>query len=890
MAQTEHDLTDIPTALRDDIRDLGRVLGETLQQQVNQDFFETVETIRTLAKSGRHDAQDAQRLRDYIQALPDEITPLLARAFGHFLNLANIAESYQNIRQLHQDRSTDQLGQVTGQLEELLPRLKAEGVSEQTIYETLCHLHVELVLTAHPTEVKRRTLIQKYAYIAGLLEERDRQELSADEADFLDSKLRTVMTSIWQTDEIRRVRPTPIEEAKWGFAVIEETLWTALPKYLRQLDQVMQKHLGKSLPLHVMPVRFASWMGGDRDGNPNVTAQVTRHVFQLSRWMAMDLYAREVDRMVQRLSMHTCDAVLRQKVGDAQEPYRVYLRTLRKRLYATRDWYNAQLTGKPVEHDSAMLITELADLLEHLMVCYRSLMACQGEVIANAGLLDLIRRVHCFGLTLTHLDIRQEASRHTEVFTAITEYLELGHYADWSETDKQHFLLTELSNKRPLLPPDMPCTESVQEVLDTARVIAEQGGEAKGAYVISMAGHPSDVLAVILLQKMCGVEKPLRVVPLFETLDDLTRAPETMQALFAIDWYHQHIAGQQEVMIGYSDSAKDAGKLAASWAQYEAQEKLTTIAASAGVQLTFFHGRGGSAGRGGGPVHATLLSQPPGSLQGRMRVTEQGEVIQQKYGLPRWAQHNLMLYTVATLEATLLPPPTPKSAWRALMAQLSTDSVNSYRALVRESEDFLQYFHQVTPEQELGRLLIGSRPAKRKPQGGVESLRAIPWVFAWTQIRLMLPAWLGVETALATALSDQRETLVDMLKTWPFFSSLLDTLDMALLKSDSEIAEYYEHLLADDTIKPLGKHLRDRLSEIHTLVTDLNQTNTHTRQNREALRQSIAVRNTYADPLNLLQAELIRRLRQGKCQDCSALEDALMITIAGISAAMKNTG
>lgn len=890
MAKATPDLTDIPTELRDDIRHLGQVLGETLQQQVSQEFFETVETIRTLAKSGRHNQQDADKLRDCIKRLPDEVTPLLARAFGHFLNLANIAESYQNIRQLNTQNAAGQLDHLSGQLAELIPRLQKAGMSDEKIYNTVCHLHIELVLTAHPTEVKRRTLIQKYAYIAGLLEEQDRRALSSEELSALEMKLKTVMTSIWQTDEIRRIRPTPVEEAKWGFAVIEETLWWALPKYLRQLDQTLQKYFNRSLPLDIMPIRFASWMGGDRDGNPNVTAKVTRQVLYLSRWMAMDLYAKEVDRMIQRLSMHQCDDILRKLVGqEAKEPYRVYLRQLRARLQATRTWYDAKLKGKVIECN-VPLIQNLPDLLEPLMICYRSLLACRGQVLANAGLLDLIRRVHCFGLTLTNLDIRQEASRHADVLNTITDYLDLGQYNEWSEQQKQTFLLTELQSRRPLLSDDMSCSDEVAEVLATMHVIAEQGGEAKGAYVISMAGYPSDVLAVVLLQKICGVKKPLRVVPLFETLDDLQRAPATMQALFEIDWYHQHIDGHHEVMIGYSDSAKDAGKLAASWAQYEAQEKLTAIAEQHQVQLTFFHGRGGSAGRGGGPVHATLLSQPPGSIQGRMRVTEQGEVIQQKYGLLRWAQHNLMLYTVAVLEATLLPPPIPQQPWRDLMACLSECSVNSYRGLVRENSQFIEYFHQVTPEKELGRLLIGSRPAKRRKQGGIESLRAIPWVFAWTQIRLMLPAWLGIGEAFATHLKTHRPVLIEMLKHWPFFSSFLETLDMVLLKSDLEVAEYYERLLANDDIKLLGEQLRQRLQSVHEVTTDLLQQDTRQKDNREALKQSIQVRNTYADPLNILQAELMRRLRQEQWTDKTALEDALMITIAGISAAMKNTG
>ena len=872
MAQTKRTISD-------DIHALGDLLGQTLKTHEGEATYELVEQIRTLAKSARTSEPDAHTLRQLIRELPDEATPQLARAFGQFLHLANIAESYDNERQLRQQREP---------MMALLPKLLEQNQSAQAITEALCDQQIELVLTAHPTEVKRRTLIQKYGYIAGLLEQRDRLEMSDAEVAHWQNKLKTVVSSIWLTDEIRRVRPTPVEEAKWGFAVIEDTLWQAIPQYLRRLDDAMQTHLGKALPLDCAPITIGAWMGGDRDGNPNVTSEVTHEVLLLAQWMAMDLYTREVNRMVQRLSMHACNDALRDIVGETSEPYRVYLRILRDRLSATRAWLQSQLAGHDVEPEMPLILNR-EDLLQPLMLCYQSLIDCGAEDIANASMVDLIRRVHVFGTTLVRLDVRQEADRHSEVMATVTDYLGLGDYQAWSEQEKCAFLQTELTSKRPLLPPELPANDNVQEVLATCRVIAQHNAEAMGAYVISMASTASDVLAVQLLQKMVGVAHPMRVVPLFETLDDLNQASTVMRALYDMPVYKDTLQGRQEVMIGYSDSGKDAGKLAASWAQYEAQEQLLAVSQKAGVQLTLFHGRGGSVGRGGGPVHSTLLSQPPGSVQGRMRVTEQGEVIQQKYGLLHWAQHNLMLYSVAALEATLLPPPEPKPTWRAVMAEMSAVSVEAYRHVVREKAEFVPYFRQVTPEQELGRLLIGSRPAKRKAQGGIESLRAIPWVFAWTQTRLMLPAWLGIGEALDAVLPTHKDTLCDMLKHWPFFYALMDMLDMVLTKADSQIAAYYDDCLAEPDMKAFGEDLRTRLQHTkdmaHRIAADQAL-----REERQALRQSLTVRNTYADPLNLLQAEVMRRLRSGQVADERAVEDALMLCIAGISAAMKNTG
>ncbi len=876
--------------LREDVRLLGDLLGETLKTQEGESFYNLVEKIRFLSKSARQDNPDEAeaKLLKLIRSLGDEETLLLARAFSHFLNLANMAESYHLIR-THRNYADDALFSQVSPLEQLIPTLFEKGIQKETLIQTLTGMEIELVLTAHPTEVKRRTLIQKSGLISDLLTQRDRLNLTPFELAKTRENLGALIESIWQTDEIRRVRPTPVEEARWGLAIIEKVFWHAIPQYMKALNHAAQKTLGTSLPQTCCPIKISSWMGGDRDGNPNVTAKVTREVCLLSRWTAADLYYKDVDKLVQLLSMKQCNAELRELVGDVREPYRVYLRTVRNRLQQTKAWCRAQLKGQKTPSPEGVYL-EVDDLLTPLKICFQSLKDQKATSVADHSLLDLIHRVNCFGLSLIRLDVRQEAPRHKELINAITEYIGLGSYSDWNETERLEFLIRECQNRRPLMPKEMPLTPEQQELIDTLRVCADLPADGLGAYVISMASCPSDVLAVRLLQKEAGIKKIMRVVPLFETLDDLNNSQDVMDQLFSIPWYKADIQGDQEVMIGYSDSGKDAGKLAASWAQYKAQEALLDTAIQHDVRINLFHGRGGSVGRGGGPVEHALLAQPPGTVNRRIRVTEQGEVIQQKYSTPEVAVHNLMQYTSAVAEATLAPPPAPKAEWRDLMESMSTISCEEYRGMIRGHENFVDYFNQVTPAQELSRLYIGSRPAKRKAGGGIESLRAIPWVFAWTQIRLMLPAWLGTGSALNWAVNEGKEPqLQEMIEQWPFFYFFMDMLDMVLSKSDLRVAAYYDECLANHELKVLGTHLRESLRTTMDVAEHIAK-DLPAEEERQQWRASILVRNPYADPLNFLQGEILRRIKTKGYQSSDVLEDALMVTIAGISAGMKNTG
>ena len=464
----------------------------------------------------------------------------------------------------------------------------------------------------------------------------------------------------------------------------------------------------------------------------------------------------------------------------------------------------------------------------------------------------------------------------------------MGSYREWSEEQRQTFLLEQLESKRPLIPTYWPVSEDSAEVLDTCKVIAQHPQETLANYVISMAQQPSDVLAVALLLKESGVRWPVPIVPLFETLDDLERSASVMNQLWQMHWYQRYTKGEQCVMIGYSDSAKDAGKFTATWAQYKSQETLVSLAEQHAIKLTLFHGRGGTVGRGGGPVEKAMASQPPGSVKGRIRVTIQGEMIRYSLGMPRVAFNTLGNYLCATMKATLTPAPAPKPEWRELIEEMSTASLNGYRGIVRGHEQFVDYFRNLTPEQELGKLALGSRPARRKSGGGIETLRAIPWVFAWMQVRLNLPSWLGAEQALAKGEEVNPELLKDMLENWPFFSSFLDLLEMVVGKADGAICQHYERQLVAPELHPLGQQLRASLKTLEIQLNKLkNQTELLT--DEPVLQLSIDVRKPYIDPLNYLQAELLRRDR--KSGDISpALDLALKVTMAGVSAGMRNTG
>ena len=868
-------------------------------------------------------------------------------------------------------------------------RLRQLGFSPSDISAAMAEQRMDFVLTAHPTQATRRTLLSKYAQIANVLAMRERSDLSPLAEQHVDEELDRLLLSCWRTNTVRRVRPSPMDEARAGLAVVEDVLWFAVPRHLRNVDDALREIKAPPLPPSRSPITFSSWMGGDRDGNPFVTHEVTRDVVYLSRWRAADLYWRAIDELMWSLSMQTASPDLlllvhrlqsqsrddgafdrtarnfpdyrplpsvspshgapastaqsRTDKHDGQlsdEPYRIVLAHLREQLFVTRKYLEYLVNGDVsraqayIKNHRASLIVEKRQLLNPLLTIYSSLLQCNDHLIAQGPLTDVMRNISAFGLSLVKLDVRQESDRHRDCMNAITQYLNVGRYNEWTEEAKVAFLVQELDNQRPLIRWPLffasPfATDEVKEVLLTFKMIFEVGGEFLGAYVISMAHVASDVLIVSLLQKEAGVSRPLRVVPLFEMERDLKTAAQNVDTLFSLQAYKSRINGHQEVMLGYSDSSKDAGRITSVWELYKAQEALVAVAQKHGVRLTLFHGRGGSVGRGGGPQHLAILSQPPGSIGNDLRVTIQGETIEQHFGLVKTAQTTFGRYASATILSTLAPHGEPKAEWRDVIERMSAVSSAHYRSFVFHNPVFVPYFQTSTPVLELGDLKLGSRPSRRKPGGGVETLRAIPWVFAWTQVRLHLPVWLGLSKALEVMKAEGKEAVVkDMVRHWPFFQSTINLIEMVLVKADPHIHAYYDQQLIPPQQQPLvqlGQQLRGELTRTISEVLAIKgqaRLLEGTDGDRLILR-AVQARWPYIDSINLIQAELLRvirereRLKERRAKeredrddplhdhahtgaphdavedgsiDSMLLMDTLGVSIQAIAAGMQNTG
>ncbi len=886
----------IPTKLlREDIRLLGTFLGRVIKDQEGTKFFNIVERLRLLSKNTLLDKNKSKvfsKISKDIRKLSPEIIFKVTRAFSHILNLMNLAESLDASRKLNEyDNPYFKNKKQNLFIEDIINNLfKNRKISDKKIYNQATKLDIGIVLTAHPTEVKRRTLIQKYANLTTLMEQRHLYKKYPVKIIEIDRKLYSEIAIIWKTDELKRTKPSPLDEARWGLAVIEDSLWDTIPRVYKRLNDIFRKNLNKDLPRNFNPIQFGSWMGGDRDGNPNVTSEVTKKVILFSRWQAAKLYERELTKLIQDLSMEECSQAIKKVTGNSFEPYRVYLRPLRDKVRRTHQLIEAHINyNKPL--DDNKLLKDKYEIINPLREVRTSLNMNKGQHIANADLLDLIRRVRCFGINLARLDIRQESDRHEKLLNEIFKKKNKINYSQLSEEKKIELLNKSIKQKKSFVNKINLRDKENLEVWKTFKQISKEPEQCMGAYVISMTSKASDILSVYLLQLQAETKNLLRVVPLFETLDDLKNAKGVMQNLFKLPWYRKMINSKQEVMIGYSDSSKDAGKLSASWHQYKLQEELRNLAKKYKIDLVFFHGRGGSPGRGGGPIQATLKSQPSGTVNGKIRITDQGEVIQQKYGYKPLAEYNLCSYIGAVMEATLNPPPRSKPNWRDLIQKMSEISTSAYRKYLNQSEDFIRYFKTVTPHKSLGKLAIGSRPTKRKNVDNIQSLRAIPWVFAWTQIRLMLPAWLGTTEALRYgSIKKFKKTMTDMERNWPYFVSTMDILDMVISKVDPEISVIYENNLADKSLIRIGKRLRfqfDALVKLHNKITPKEVI-----KERKEFRKALFIRNNYTEMLNILQANIMNKLtnKKYKNSDKKYLEDALMTSIAGISAAMKNTG
>ncbi len=909
--------------LRRDINLLGRVLGRVLIEQEGQDLFETEEEIRTLCKRLRfdYDPELDARLRRRIDAMSGEELRRIVRAFSVYFQLVNIAERYHRIRRRRQYEASPENPPQRASVASALARLKREGLDGDTLRGLLDGMEIGLVLTAHPTEATRRSVRRKHARIGEMLEAMESPVLTWRERRSLEEDMAEEITLLWQTDELRVRRPEVRQEVERTLLFFEDPLISATLEAYREFEDELLRQYPEDTPSLGRVLEFGSWVGGDQDGNPFVGPEMITASLGLHREVILKRHLASVlllaDHMSQSTRMIPVSTELRRSVErdeemmpeiaesfsgvDPNEVYRRKLLFMAERLRSTLD----QQASSPAYADAAEFLGDLSTVRD-------SLLENGGQRVADRMLRDVIRQAEVFGFHLATLDVRQESST---VVKAVSELISAATGDDllaMNEAERAGLLRRLLTDPQLHLPEPNSASEESRKVFETFERIRlareEFSGSPVETFVLSMAHHASDVLSVQLLARRAGLlevdgngrcsANHLRVSPLFETVDDLERAPEVLRYLLEDPFYRSSLgeAGDlQEIMLGYSDSGKDAGYVTSNWTLYQAQGLLSTVAARFGVELRLFHGRGGSAGRGGGPSYQAIMAQPPETLQGRIRITEQGEVISFKYSMRGLARRNLDTVLAAVLEASANETPRePEGPWIGAMEELSETARETYQALVYEDNDFLTFFSQASPIGELSLLNMGSRPARRVQNPTVESLRAIPWVFAWTQNRFLLPSWYGAGTAFSRYTADQEKLglLRRMYGGWPFFRTLVDFMQMTLAKSDLRVAENYTSLVSDSGVR---ERMWSRISEEHAACVDallLITGNNSLLDDSPVLQRSVRLRNPYVDPLSYVQVTLLRRLR-AYAEDAPEREvtlNTLLLSISGVSSGMLNTG
>lgn len=909
--------------LRATIRFLGNLLGETIIEQEGKALFDLEEQIRALAKKWRAGDDSA---RDEIIAvtthLIEEPAQALAvlKAFTIYFQLVNLAEEQQRVRILRERRRAAEdagvpMGESMGQA---VLRLRDEGLSAEEVQGLLSNLLIMPVLTAHPTEAKRRTILVKLNSIAAALDELQRMSRLPSERAAIIEHIREEIVLLWQSDETRDRRPTVLDEVRNVLYFFETNLYRLLPRIYRELEDALGKaYPGATFNLRSF-LRYGSWVGGDRDGNPNVTVETTEEAIREQKESILKHYNVLVDELYNQLSTAATRAGFSQEFQNSleadfkrvpesenevlqrfqMEPYRQKLIMMFRRLRANRA-QNEQPWKSALPNTRAY--SGPAEFLADLRIIQRSLLANRGERLANGKLADLIRSVEIFGFHLATLDLRQHSGRHRQAMAEVLERIKLAiDYNGLSESEKVALLSREIASPRPLTAkldysPETNETLALFRLIPKARL--EAGDDVIQTYIISMTTGASNVLEVLLLARDAGLFGTLDVTPLFETIEDLENAPQVMAALFSNDVYRRHLVArgnQQQIMIGYSDSNKDGGYLQANWMLFKAQQSLAKVCERFGIRLTLFHGRGGSLGRGGGPTNRAILAQPPESVQGRIKLTEQGEVISGRYENPDIAHRHLdQLVNAVLLTSGKRPRYDKQTEWSQVMDTLSARSFEHYRALVTRPT-FVRYFHQATPIDFIDQLNIGSRPSRRKATESIFDLRAIPWVFAWTQTRVALPSWYGVGTAVQGWLEDEGEagleTLREMYRQWPVFRTVLDNAQVGLARADMPIASLYAGL-ADENVR--ASVFPDLVAEFErTLKTVLAISGAAELLEREEwLQRSIRVRNPYVDPLNYVQVALLKRLRQDPDKETAVrLREGISLSVNGIAAGLQNTG
>ncbi len=910
---------DLP--LREDIRLLGRILGDTVRAQEGEAMFDLIERIRQLCVRYRRDDDQAARreLEATLDSLSHDQAIEVVRAFSYFSHLANIAEDQHHIRRSRAHllaRSSPREGSMA----HALVQAEVAGVSRERLQAFFDEAQISPVLTAHPTEVQRKSILDREVEIARLLDERGRLQLTPEESADTDERLRRAVLTLWQTSMLRLAKLSVIDEVANGLSYYDHTLLRELPRFYAELEDLLAERdpYWRDRELASF-LRIGTWIGGDRDGNPFVTAEVLGRALRLQSSRVLDFYLDEVHRLGAELSLGTRLVSVSPALEElaarspdtsehrADEPYRRALVGIYARLAATARTLD-QFEVMRHAIGEAPPYAEAAELKQELDILHRSLVA-NGSILLTRGRLRRLRRaVDVFGFHLAPLDLRQNSAVHERVLAELCQTARPGTaYLGLDEAARIALLLEELATPRPLASPFVAYSEETTSELAIFRT-AKQAHERYGSAcvlncIISKTGGVSDILEAALLAKEAGLLRPhehaleINIVPLFETIADLRDCGAVMDALFSLPAYRELLASRgltQEVMLGYSDSNKDGGFLTSGWELYKAEIALVEVFRRHGVRLRLFHGRGGSVGRGGGPSYQAILAQPGGAVQGQIRITEQGEVIASKYSNPEVGRRNLEILAAATFEATLLAEAgaAPRAEYLDAMEELSALALAAYRDLVYETAGFERYFWEATVISEIVELNIGSRPASRQKSTAIAELRAIPWVFSWAQCRLMLPGWYGFGAAVrawrAARGEDGMALLGRMYREWPFFATLLSNMDMVLAKTDIAIASRYASLVSDAQLRDaIFPRLRTEWQASMDALLEITGQQELLAGN-PLLKRSIRNRFPYLDPLNHLQIELMQRYRAGT-QD-ERVKRGIHLTINGIAAGLRNSG
>jgi phosphoenolpyruvate carboxylase len=912
-------------ALAAEIRRLGHILGDTIVKLEGRAIFDLEEKLRLLAKSSRAgDANAEKELRAAVGRLTVPEAARMAMAFTVYFELVNLAEETHRVRLLRRRRRAQYAVPGTKPMKEsiwaALRELKANGVPAGTVQEILDKLSIELVFTAHPTEAKRRTMLNKLQRLAQRLH--TPEALIEDEVTGVANPraLEREVTSLWLTDRSRTTRPEVTDEVLTGLWYFDTTLWQTIPL----LQDELERALADTYPTVKAPTRwitFGSWMGGDRDGNPNVTPGVTANTLMLHRKLALQKLSGSLRELSRQLSVSSrldgispeLEAWLKaEKEPNAHvqalkdryphEPYRLALAAMRARLLEAKDDEDVAWLLAPGADENPSDVLKTKEVAELLDIIAHSLTSHRGALLADGELHRLRQQVELFGLSVARLDVRQHSMRHE---TAMTELLKAvgvtPDYAALSEQEKLAVLRKVLAAPAPKLGGDF--SPETCDVIGSLRVLKRAiglfGAEAAGVYVISMTHDLSDIIEVMVFQHLVGVQ--LDIAPLFETLDDLEAAPGILHQMFEFEPYRAHLKARgdhQQIMLGYSDSNKDCGYLTANWALFQAQETIADVCKKRGLGLTLFHGRGGSIARGGGPAAKAILAQPCGCYDAKIRVTEQGEVLSTRYHDPDLAfriieqmAYGVLLAAVAAQKDAEVP-----EAWRAAMTEMSKLAYQAYEALVHKDAEFIEFWKIATPIEEIGGLKLGSRPTFRRATKSVEDLRAIPWVFSWMQSRFVFPGWYGLGSALeqfGAKSAANAELLKTMYREWMFFKATIDNAQLTLLKADMQIAVQYALLVPDDAIRErIFNHIAEEFGRTeHAILAITGQK--ALLEHEPVLARSVQLRNPYIDPLNYIQVEMIRRLRALEDKtgpEAEALRAVIELTINGVSGGLKNTG